>query len=93
MRDDRDLEDFFLKEKPVNLLVQLRSPGSDNYASALASSADVTYSHTVKCLKKMNSHGLVEFERRGRKKEVTLTDQGSEIAEDFYSLLEKLTDQ
>lgn len=93
MSGDRELEDFFLKEKPVELLVQLSRSRTDNYASALSSEVDVTYSHTVKCLQEMNNKGLVKFKRQGRRKQVVLTDKGDDLAGDFYCLLKKLTDQ
>jgi len=93
MSDERNLDEFFLKEKPVELLVQLGRVRTDNYASALASEADVTYSHTVKCLQKMEKHGLVTFEKQGRRKQIELTQKGDEIASDFYNVLKKLTMQ
>lgn len=92
MTQEKALEDFFLKKKPVELLVQIGKHQRDNYASALASEVDVTYSHTVKCLQKMNREGLVEFEQHGRKKEVLLTDKGNELAEEFFQVLRKMTE-
>lgn len=87
-----DVSDFFLNEKPVQLLVKLRDYRSDNYASALARQADVTYSHTVKCLQRMEKHGMVRFERKGRKKEIELTDYGDEVADEFFQLLDCFTE-
>jgi DNA-binding MarR family transcriptional regulator len=83
MDNSEHLEKFFLNRKPVQLLIHLKGPGNDNYASALASKADVTYSHTVKCLQKMEEHGLVEFEKKGRKKEVSLTEYGEKVSTHF----------
>lgn len=93
MSDSRTPEEFFLKKKPVRLLVELGKPEQNNYASALASDADVTYSHTVKCLQKMNEFGLVKFERRGRRKQIMLTEEGDELADDFFQILKNLTDE
>lgn len=89
---DDEVTDFFLNEKPVQLLVKLRDYRSDNYASALARQADVTYSHTVKCLQKMEEQGMVEFERKGRKKEIELTNYGNRLADEFFELLNAMTD-
>lgn len=88
----QDLEKMFLNRKPVDLLIELDKQDKRNYASALSKDADVTYSHTVKCLQRMEQHGLVEFERKGRKKEVNLTDQGDEMAESLFDLMKTMTD-
>jgi DNA-binding MarR family transcriptional regulator len=90
--DKEEVKDFFLNEKPVDLLLKLRSFGYDNnYASALARDADVTYSHTVKCLQRMEDAGIVEFERKGRKKEVNLTNYGDQVADEFFDLIHAMT--
>lgn len=86
-----ELESVFLNEKPVKILTQIKNSRDDNYASAIAKNADTTYSHTVRCLQKLESQGLVKFEKKGRKKNVFLTDKGEIVAEDFYDLLEDLT--
>ncbi|WEL19062.1 winged helix DNA-binding protein [Candidatus Nanohalococcus occultus] len=88
---DHDLEKLFLNKKPVDLLIQLEKHDNRNYASALSTDADVTYSHTVKCLQRMERYGLVEFERKGRKKEIKLTDQGDQIAENLFDLMKAMT--
>lgn len=86
-----DLENVFLNEKPVKILTQIGNSRGENYASAIAKNVDATYSHTVRCLQKLESQGLVKFEKQGRKKNVFLTDRGEMVAEDFYNLLEDLT--
>lgn len=87
---ESDLEEFFLNTKPVKLLVRLRQRTSENYASALSKQIDATYSHTVKVLQQMKEFGLVEFNRKGRKKEVDLTEEGEKLAELFHRLIRKL---
>lgn len=92
--EEEEVKEFFLNEKPVDLLLKLRSFGYDNnYASALARDADVTYSHTVKCLQRMEKAGIVEFERKGRKKEVNLTNYGDRVADEFFDLLHAMTSE
>ncbi len=92
MGDDQDLEEFLLNTKPVRLLVRLRQQTADNYATPLASDINATYSHTVKVLQKMKDFGLVEFSKRGRKKEVGLTEKGEELAKDLHRLINRLKD-
>ena len=89
---EEDLEEFFLNTKPVRILVRLRQRTSDNYASSLATQVDATYSHTVKVLQRMRSFGLVDFQKKGRKKEVSLTSRGEDLAADFHEILNKLKD-
>ena len=88
----QDLEQMFLNKKPVDLLIELEKQDDRNYASALSKDADVTYSHTVKCLQRMEKYGLVEFERNGRKKEVDLTSRGDQIAGNLFDLMNSMTD-
>lgn len=90
--EQKELEQMFLNKKPVDLLIELNKHDKRNYASALSKDADVTYSHTVKCLQRMERYGLVEFERKGRKKEVNLTDQGDRIAGNLFDLMKTMTD-
>ncbi|MFB6245897.1 MAG: winged helix DNA-binding protein [Candidatus Nanohaloarchaea archaeon] len=91
MQKDDSTEKIFLNEKPADLLINLKDEDERNYASALSKDADVTYSHTVKCLQRMEQHGLVEFHRNGRKKEIELTTQGDEIAETLFELVMAIT--
>ena len=86
MTDQNEIQQLFLNTKPVDLLMQLSKPNARHYASALSKDVDVTYSHTVKCLQEMNEMDLVEFEKKGRKKLIRLTDLGEELAENFSTL-------
>ncbi len=91
MDDETQIEKFFLNTKPVRILIGVYRPDFSNYSSALASEMDVTYSHTVKVLQKMKEFGLVEFDKKGRKKKVSLTEDGEEVAarlDDFYRTLD-----
>lgn len=87
---DENLEEFFLHRKPVELMVKLDSKSRNCYASALSSDIDATYSHTVKILQRMEDHGLVKFEKEGRKKTIELTSMGEEIAVKLRKLLREL---
>ena len=51
------------------------------YASSLAKQIDCTYSHVVKILQEMERASLINFEKRGRLKLLTLTKKGSDMAE------------
>ncbi len=71
----------FFREKPAMMLVNLYNAKGEMYASSLAKSVDCTYSHVVKILQEMQKAGLVNFEKTGRLKLLTLTKLGAEVAE------------
>ncbi len=79
--DESGIFNVFFREKPSMMLVSLRNTKSGVYASSLAKSIDCTYSHVVKILQEMEKAGLVNFEKQGRLKLLTLTKKGSDIAE------------
>ena len=70
----------FFRKKPAMMLVSLRNTKSGIYASSLAKSIDCTYSHVVKTLQEMERAGLVNFEKQGRLKLLTLTKKGEDVA-------------
>ncbi|MBI2577158.1 winged helix DNA-binding protein [Candidatus Woesearchaeota archaeon] len=73
----------FFREKPAMMLVNLKNGKGGMYASSLAKEIDCTYSHVVKILQEMEKSGLVNFEKQGRLKLLTLTKKGTEIAENI----------
>ncbi len=77
----RKIFNVFFREKPSMMLVNLYNSKGENYASALAKSIDCTYSHVVKILQEMEKAGLINFEKHGRLKILTLTKKGSEVAD------------
>jgi DNA-binding MarR family transcriptional regulator len=83
-----DLEEMFLRKKPVRLLLNIKM-GGQKYVSVLAKETDCTYSHTVKLLDQFQELGIVDFEKQGRIKFVTLTEDGTALTLDFESVLRK----
>ena len=73
----------FFREKPALMLLELYNTKSEIYASSLAKEIDCTYSHVVKILQQMEKSGLVNFNKTGRLKLLSLTKKGIEIAENF----------
>jgi len=78
---------IFLREKPIELLLCLtRGNTKEKYPSLLAKDSKCTYSHTVHLLQRMEKSELVNFEKQGRLKLVTLTKRGEDVASLFDSL-------
>jgi len=78
---DAKIFNVFFREKPAMMLVNLKNAKDEIYASSLAKQIDCTYSHVVKILQEMEKSGLINFEKQGRLKLLTLTKKGTEIAE------------
>ena len=79
--NNKEIFRVFFREKPAMMLVELKNAKSEVYASALAKQIDCTYSHVVKILQQMEKEGLINFDKQGRLKLLTLTKKGGEIAD------------
>jgi len=79
--DNKEIFNVFFREKPAMMLVHMKNAKADMYASSLAKIVDCTYSHVVKILQEMEKAGLVNFEKQGRLKLLTLTKNGVEVAD------------
>jgi len=84
------LEELFLNVKPVKILVLLNDPSSEKYASAISKKVDCTYSHTVRILQRMENEGLITSNKKGRKKEISLTEKGEKLAKPLAETLHQM---
>lgn len=75
-----DIFNVIFREKPALMLIALKNAKGEVYASSLAKSIDCTYSHVVKILQAMQKGGLVNFDKQGRLKLLTLTKKGLDVA-------------
>ncbi len=89
-RLNKKVFNIFFREKPALMLVGLKNAKNNIYASTLAKEVDCTYSHVVKILKQMERAGLINFDKQGRLKLLTLTKKGLEVAEHMELILQKL---
>ena len=78
---NKEIFNVFFREKPAMMLVELKSAKGEIYASSVAKTVDCTYSHVVKILQEMQKAGLINFEKQGRLKLLTLTKMGQEVAD------------
>ncbi len=77
---NKEIFKTFFREKPAMMLVHLRNAKSEVYASSLAKQIDCTYSHVVKVLQEMEQEGLINFDKQGRLKLLSLTKKGQDVA-------------
>jgi len=78
---NKDIFNVFFRVKPAMMLVELKNAKNEIYASSLAKNIDCTYSHVVKILQEMQKAGLINFDKQGRLKLLTLTKKGTEVAD------------
>ena len=84
------IEKIFLHNKPVQMLISLKSEKS-KYTTQVSKDVDCTYSHTVKILDMFKKLGLVSFNKKGRIKNIKLTEDGEEIAHEFEGITKKFS--
>ena len=89
MSSKNEVEELFVRRKPVRLLLNVKTGQGPKYVSILAKDTDCTYSHTVKLLDIFKSMGIVDFEKHGRIKYVKLTQDGVDLAGDFEAVMRK----
>jgi len=80
---EKEIFSVFFREKPALMLVGLKNSKTEIYASSLAKQIDCTYSHVVKILQAMQEADLINFDKQGRLKLLTLTKKGHDIAENI----------
>ena len=78
---NKEIFNVFFRSKPAMMLINLKNAKNQIYASHLAKQIDCTYSHVVKILQQMETAGLINFDKQGRLKLLTLTKKGQDIAE------------
>ena len=79
-KTEKEIFEVFFRTKPAMMLVALRNSNKSRYGSILAKEVDCTYSHAVKILQEMEKNRLVTFEKKGRIKTISLTENGERVA-------------
>jgi predicted transcriptional regulator len=86
---ERNIVKLLLHEKPAGIILSLKSK-EKKYASVLSKENDCTYTHTLKILEELRDYGLVNFNKDGRIKYVTLTELGEDVAHELEGLVRYL---
>ncbi len=81
-------EILFLQEKPVKILLLLKEEQEPIYVSLIAKGVDGTYAHILRVLSNLEKCGMVRFEKRGRVKQVKLTELGTKAAETLTNFID-----
>ena len=84
-----EVVDLLLHGKPCGILLSLRDK-EKKYPAVLAKENDCTYTHVLKIVGEYRRLGLVDFEKDGRIKFVTLTPYGDDVAHALEGLVRQL---
>lgn len=80
-----------LNLKPCKALVAIKRKRINEdrvIISSLSSKIDTTYAHCVHTIDDLEDHGLVKTEKKGRRREIYLTETGKQYAERVEFILE-----
>lgn len=79
---------FLLRDKPAKVFLLLKSKST--YLSDIAKETGTTYVYITNLVSLLQQEGLVTVQAAGKKKTVTLTEKGKEIANAVEELRRKL---
>ncbi len=79
---------FLLRDKPAKVFLLLKSKST--YLSDIAKETGTTYVYITNLATLLQQKGLVTIQASGKKKTVTLTEKGKEIANAVEELKRKL---
>jgi len=83
---NKEIFNVIFREKPAMMLVGLYNAKGEVYASSLAKQIDCTYSHVVKILQQMHNAGLINFNKQGRLKLLSLTKKGKDVVDNLNKI-------
>ena len=88
-----DTVEMFLKMKPCKALFAIQNlKDSETYPRKISEEIGSTYAHTTDIINRIREAGLVDSEKKGRKRMLTLTEKGSTLAEDLRPFIDNLQD-
>lgn len=65
--DDTEFMEFIWNSKPVYALVYLYRSREEHHVREISRAIDTTYSHGVRMMNRLEDHGLVTSQKKGRK--------------------------
>ncbi|MEM0480789.1 MAG: winged helix-turn-helix domain-containing protein [Candidatus Aenigmatarchaeota archaeon] len=82
------LKEFLFKDKPLKVLIALSDKPKN--ITQIAKKVGTTYSHTLKLLEILYELEIIEFQKLGREKIVSLTKKGKKVVEKLSEFLSVL---
>ena len=87
------MRQFVMKRKPVAIVLCLKDSQQKWYPSKLAKYSGASYVYVTNWLSKLETAGWVRFEKKGRLKTVSLTEQGKVISSLLDELVKKMDEK
>ena len=85
-----ELYNTLLQEKFALALEAIYDSDEETTPSEVTEIIDTTYAHTVRQVKRLEEFGLVESQKKGRRKLLSITDTGETVAEKLVQLDEAI---
>lgn len=85
-----DLTELYLNEKPTKALLMIYNREGETFCREISEDIESTYAHTVKIVSKFKDLGVVNTRDKGRKKMLSLTEEGRRQAELLNELVKVL---
>ena len=82
--------EVFLRPKPCKMMRLLRDNESSWHLSKLAKQSDCTYVYLKELVARLEQHGFLFTEHKGKKRIVKLTEKGIKIANIIEELSQKI---
>ena len=81
----KSLREFLFKDKPLKILIALYEKPKN--ITQISKKVGTTYSHTLKLLETLYDLEIIEFQKMGREKVVSLTKKGKKVLEKLSEFL------
>ena len=80
MKEQIKQKSFYFNQIPMMVLLNLRNSGKLNNCLRKCKEVGLTYSTYLKIINKFKELGILNMNKKGRINEITLTENGKEIA-------------
>lgn len=84
------MQELLLKIKPCKILICLREIGTNWNLTKIAKDTGTTFVYTSKVIEKLEQIGYVVSERKGKNREIKLSERGAKIATNLEEIMKEM---
>lgn len=84
------MQELLLKIKPCKILVCLREIGTNWNLTKVAKNTGTTFVYTTKVIERLEQRGYVISERKGKNREIKLSEKGAKIAANLEEIMKEM---
>lgn len=77
---------LIFQEKPTKLLIVLKESENKMFQTELSKKINATFAHTLRILDLMEKMGFIKSEKNGKKRFISLTELGAEVAKEVDTI-------